>query len=99
MRVAAGKKLQKVLTFFRGRDGTGFVPAPDAIALAGDEAVCGFADGPWDEAKDCREGWPGLRQDAQAGEDGVGANQELFDRLAGVAQYQDCVWRVAGAGI
>lgn len=81
-------RLEKVRSLRGCRHGADIVPAREAIAIGGDESVGGFANRTGKEAKQGGQHSPGLRQGAQAGEDGVGADEQIFDGRAHLAQNQ-----------
>ncbi len=84
------------MAFLGGGEGARGESTEEAIAPAGDLAIAEFAERARDETeKGCGER-PRLGQGAEAGENGVRADQHLFVRSADVAQDHDRVSAEAG---
>ena len=83
--------LKEVAAFCGGGDGAGGEAAEEAVAQAGDLAIAEFTKRARNEAEKRGGHGPGLGQGAQAGEDGVGADEHVFEGCADVAKHDDRV--------
>jgi hypothetical protein len=90
--------LEKVRALRGCRHGADVVSAGETVAVGGDKSVGGFANRTGKEAEHRGQQPPGLGQGTQAGEDGVGADEQVFYGRAYFAKDEDSVDGAFGAG-
>ena len=73
------------------RDRTAGKATPYAVAMASNEPIDEISERARKKAKNCGERGPRLRQNAQAGEKGVGSNEEFLDRGTRITKDEQSV--------